>query len=139
MNRVRIVPALALLAFAAPGAAQSPQSGGAKAELVQHAGAAVRTNQLESVLGREVRTRDRDGGRIVDLLVDDTGHIRAAVIEFGGFLGIGTRKIAVDWSAMNFEPVDSSGAVFVDVNREQLQAAPEYKPAQPVVVRKAAD
>jgi len=27
----------------------------------------------------------------------------AAVVEFGGFLGIGTRKIAVAWSDLRFE------------------------------------
>src|SRR5262245_22158388 len=52
---------------------------------------------LESVLGREVRTRVEDGvGRIIDLLADCNGQVQAAVIEFGGFMGIGTRKIAIE-------------------------------------------
>ena len=28
--------------------------------------------------------------------------VRAAVIDFGGFLGVGSRKIAVDWNALSF-------------------------------------
>ena len=47
--------------------------------------------------------RGGGAGRIIDLLADRSGQVRAAVIEFGGFLGIGTRKIAVDWSALRFE------------------------------------
>ena len=41
-------------------------------------------------------------GRIVDVIVDRTGTVRAAVIDFGGFLGVGSRKIVVDWSALHF-------------------------------------
>jgi len=38
-------------------------------------------------------------GRIVDVIVDLAGVVRAAVIDFGGFLGVGSRKIVVDWNA----------------------------------------
>jgi hypothetical protein len=43
-------------------------------------------------------------GRIVDVVVDRTGQVRAAVIDLGGFLGVGSRKIAVDWNALSFPP-----------------------------------
>ena len=29
---------------------------------------------------------------------------RAAIIDFGGFLGVGSRKIAVAWQALHFVP-----------------------------------
>jgi PRC-barrel domain protein len=96
--------------------------------------------QLQSVLGREVRTRVEEGmGRIIDLLVDREGRVQAAVIEFGGFLGIGTRKIAVEWPALRFETEGKQPAVIVDVTRDQLRVAPEYKPNEPAVVRKASE
>jgi hypothetical protein len=83
--------------------------------------------KLVSILGKEVTTmRDGDGGRVIDILVDAQGRIRAAVVEFGGFLGIGTRKIAVDWSAFRF----SESAIQVDITREQVKALPEYKADQ---------
>ena len=100
---------------------------------------AFKRNQLESVLGREVRTRvEEDGGRIIDLLSDRHGRVQAAVIEFGGFLGIGTRKIAVEWSALRFEG-DGKQPVIVEMTRDQLRVAPEYKPSEPAVVRRASD
>lgn len=96
--------------------------------------------KLESVLGREVRTRfEADAGRIIDLLFDRNGHLQAAVIEFGGFLGIGTRKIAVEWSAVHFEMDGKQPVVLVDVTRDQLRVAPEYKPNEPTVVRRVSD
>src|SRR5207244_11769995 len=100
---------------------------------------AFKRNQLESVLGREVRTRvEEDGGRIIDLLSDRHGRVQAAVIEFGGFLGIGTRKIAVEWSALRFEG-DGKQPVIVEMTRDQLRVAPAYKPSEPAVVRRASD
>lgn len=88
-------------------------------------------SKLGSVLGRDVVTHpDGDSGRIVDVLVDSDGHIRAAVVEFGGYLGIGTRKIAVDWSAFRF----ADPSITVAVSRDQLRAAPEIKANAPPVV-----
>jgi hypothetical protein len=96
---------------------------------------ASRRNQLASVLGGEVRTRvEEDVGRIIDLLADRQGCIRAAVIEFGGFMGIGTRKIAVEWSTLKFENLGGRPVAKVDLTRDQLRVAPEFKPDEPVVV-----
>lgn len=84
--------------------------------------------RLDSILGREVSTRpEGDGGRIVDMLMDSRGQVRAAVVEFGGFLGIGTRKIAVDWNAFGVE----NGAIVVNVTRNQVRRAKEYKTTDP--------
>jgi PRC-barrel domain len=46
-------------------------------------------------------------GSINDLLLDEHGAIRAAVISVGGFLGVGARLIAVDFDKLKFstEPV----------------------------------
>src|SRR4029078_5868008 len=64
---------------------------------------ASKRRDLESVLGRDVRTRvEEDMGSIIDLLADRSGQVQAAVIEFGGFMGIGTRKIAVEWQELRF-------------------------------------
>jgi PRC-barrel domain len=99
-----------------------------------------RRSDLESVLGREIRTRvEEDVGRVIDLLADRNGQVRAAVIEFGGFMGIGTRKIAVEWSALRFEGEGKQPAILLEMTRDQLRRAPEYKPNEPAVVRKAGE
>ena len=65
------------------------------------------TSEVGGILGRPVRSAANESmGRIIDIIVDQTGIPRAAVIDFGGFLGVGSRKIAVDWSAMRFAPND---------------------------------
>jgi PRC-barrel domain len=103
-------------------------------------GALVRHHELASVLGREVRTRvEGDVGRIIDVLVDRQGRARAAVIEFGGFLGIGVRKIAVEWPALRFESAGSQAPVIVDITRNEMRLAPEYKASELRVVRRMSD
>ena len=74
-------------------------------------------------------------GRIVDVLVDRAGQARAAIIDFGGFLGLGSRKIAVDWSALRFPAPGKPGArIALELTRDQVKAAPEYQDGKPVVV-----
>jgi hypothetical protein len=98
------------------------------------------SRQAQSVLGKEVRSAaNEDMGRIVDVVVDSAGQVRAAVIDFGGFLGVGSRKIAVDWNALHFPPAsDAQGMVTLELTRDQVKAAPEYKDKQTVIVLGAA-
>jgi hypothetical protein len=91
--------------------------------------------EVSTILGKNVRSNaDEDMGRIVDIIVSRDGQVRAAIIDFGGFLGIGTRKIAVDWRALNFAPTGKPGTITVDLTRNQVRVAPEYKRGEPVVV-----
>ena len=92
--------------------------------------------EAHGVLGRDVRSAaNEDMGHIVDVIVDRTGTVRAAVIDFGGFLGVGSRKIVVDWNALRFGRVsDKSDAVTLELTKDQVKAAPEYKEDQPIVV-----
>jgi hypothetical protein len=94
------------------------------------------SRQAQSVLGREVRSSINENmGRVVDVIVDRTGRVRAAVIDFGGFLGVGSRKIAVDWSALSFTPdTAKSDIITLELTRDQVKTAPEYKDKQAVVV-----
>ena len=100
----------------------------------------IGARDAHGVLGRDVRSpTDEDMGRIVDVIVDRAGMVRAAVIDFGGFLGVGSRKIVVDWNALHFGRVsDKSDSIFLELTKAQVAAAPEYKEDKPIVVLGAA-
>jgi hypothetical protein len=92
--------------------------------------------EAHGVLGRDVRSpTDQDMGRIIDVIVDRAGVVRAAVIDFGGFLGVGSRKIVVDWNALHFGAIaNKSDSITLELTKEQVTAAPEYKEDAPIVV-----
>jgi hypothetical protein len=96
--------------------------------------------EAHGVLGRDVRSpTDEDMGHIVDIIVDRTGTVRAAVIDFGGFLGVGSRKIVVDWNALHFGRINNkSDSITLELSKAQVAAAPEYKEDTPIVVLGAA-
>jgi hypothetical protein len=100
----------------------------------------IAPREAHGVLGRDVRSpTDEDMGRIVDVIVDRAGVVRAAVIDFGGFLGVGSRKIVVDWNALHFGQIANKGdRITLELTKEQVNAAPEYKEDTPIVVLGAA-
>jgi hypothetical protein len=102
---------------------------------VQH----VPREEAMAILGHKVADpQGKDIGRLVDVLIGAQGEPQAAVIDFGGFMGVGSRKIAVVWSALHFTPTDPKHPITLDLSQDQIKAAPEYadvaKPAPVVVV-----
>jgi len=151
--RARWLVAFAIMAFAMSAGvwAQSETAGRSTAQDVPKPDAAkepkppasvtvIGARDAHGILGREVRSAaDENMGRIVDVIVDRDGTVRAAVIDFGGFLGVGSRKIVVDWRALHFGAVENKrDSISLELTKEQVSKAPEYKEDQPVIVLGAA-
>jgi hypothetical protein len=95
--------------------------------------------EVVPILGRKiVSLSNEELGQLVNVLVDDRGRARAAVIDFGGFLGVGSRKIAVDWGQLLFKPNSGGGQIALSMTREQIQGAREFKENTPKPVDVAA-
>ncbi len=122
-------PAASNLAAGPPASAPQPPAPPAAVTILND-------HEVEGILGREaVSSAGEDMGRIVDVLVDRRGQVRAAIIDFGGFLGVGSRKIAVDWNALHFPPPEKPDAkITLELTRDQVKAAPEYQEGKPIVV-----
>jgi hypothetical protein len=148
-NRSGALPVLLVLALffaavplwaqngAAPAPAVPPTDHGTSVPSAPPAAVTIlSSHEVEGILGRDVRSAaDENMGRIVDILVDRSGQVVAAIIDFGGFLGVGSRKIAVDWNALHFPPpADKANRVSLELTRDQVKAAPEYQDGKPVVV-----
>jgi hypothetical protein len=95
---------------------------------------------VQGILGKEVRSAaDENMGRIVDIIVDRTGQVRAAVVDFGGFLGVGSRRIAIAWNALRFTANGNKvERVTLEWTRDQVREVPEYRDDKPVVMLEAA-
>ncbi|MGH6980117.1 MAG: PRC-barrel domain-containing protein, partial [Stellaceae bacterium] len=77
----------------------------------------------DSLVGKEVFGADgTQMGLVTNVLVDRDGHPIALVIDFGGFLGVGTRKIAIDWHLMEFHPGNKTKPVTLKLDKDQLKS-----------------
>jgi len=64
-------------------------------------------------------------GSIDDLMIDKhSGQVRYAVLEFGGFLGMGTDRYPLPWNMLKYD-ANRDGYV-VPIGKDLLKGAPSY-------------
>jgi sporulation protein YlmC with PRC-barrel domain len=64
-------------------------------------------------------------GSIDDLMIDKrSGKVRYAVLEFGGFLGMGTDRYPLPWDMLKYDT--SKDGYVVPLNKSRLENAPHY-------------
>ena len=64
-------------------------------------------------------------GSIDDLMIDKiSGQIRYAVLEFGGFLGMGTDRYPIPWKVLKYST--DKGGYLVPLDKARLDKAPRY-------------
>jgi len=67
-------------------------------------------------------------GEIEDLIIDDGKNIRGIVLEVGGFLGIGERRVVVQpGSVLVTREADGDLKAVVNSTKEDLRNAPEFR------------
>jgi sporulation protein YlmC with PRC-barrel domain len=81
----------------------------------------------DKVEGTEVYdTAGEKLGSIDDLMIDKrSGEIRFAVIEFGGFLGMGTDRYPLPWRVLRYS--NEMGGYVVPLAKAALENAPKYR------------
>ncbi len=64
-------------------------------------------------------------GSIDNLMIDKrSGQVRYAVLEFGGFLGMGTDRYPLPWNMLKYDMVKDGYVVPLD--KARLENAPRY-------------
>jgi hypothetical protein len=67
-------------------------------------------------------------GTINDLILNQSGEVVAVVIGVGGFLGLGEKQVAVDFSALQFTvAADNTERYILDTTAEELTQAPDFQ------------
>ena len=67
-------------------------------------------------------------GDINDLIIDAKGAVSYAVVGVGGFLGIGEKNVAIEFSSLKISrDKDGKPTAMVDSTKEALTAAPAFK------------
>ena len=80
-----------------------------------------------AVIGATVRNAGKETvGKVVDVYLDDKGSARLLVVSVGGFLGVGSKNVAVTWSDIKFTREDKSLVLLTDWTKDSLKAMPDY-------------
>ena len=116
----------------APADNVAPQDG--QAQPMQREGfATVERDALtaENLTGATVVGPDgEDIAEVGDILLTEDGQVDAMLIDFGGFLGIGQKRVAVTLDNLDFAANENGDLlIYSDFTREQLEAQPEYDEA----------
>jgi hypothetical protein len=93
----------------------------------------VDTDRLASkIIGQPVYdgtgTDANNLGNIKDLVLDQNGQVAAVVVGVGGFLGIGEKQVAVDFTALQFVvAADNTERYVVQTTKDELTSAPDFQ------------
>jgi sporulation protein YlmC with PRC-barrel domain len=80
----------------------------------------------ENIIGSKVQNMQGvDLGVIKDVVIDvDTGQVLYAILDVGGFLGVGGKLFPVPWHSL--APLPSEGIFFMNISKEKLEKAPGF-------------
>ncbi len=119
---------------AAP-APDAPKAKEKEAELPLAGRETLAKDGVRRVIGAEVKSGKSAivVATIANVLVDPEGRIIGAVLDYGGFMGVGKRRIAVAWSLLTFE----TGKIVLALTRDQLKEFPDYRDGEDVVLATA--
>ena len=82
--------------------------------------------KASDLVGMKVQGTDgKNLGTIKDLVIDqEDGAIQYAVLDFGGFAGIGDKYFAVPWDALHLDQANQQ--VALDLHKRDLKDAPGF-------------
>jgi sporulation protein YlmC with PRC-barrel domain len=92
------------------------------------AGAQTDALSEEELVDQPVYSRDGEEiGTVANVVADENGESKFAVVDVGDFLGIGGKQVAID--VQNLE-MTADGRIQSDVTADLLQSMPEYETSE---------
>src|SRR5262249_18550796 len=78
------------------------------------------------LIGQSIQNQadNKTVGKIDSVMLDQSGKVQQVVVGVGGFLGVGKKDVAIDWSGLTV--ADNGRKVTMNADKEQLKAMPEY-------------
>ena len=84
-----------------------------------------------ALIGTKVRNANKESiGRINDIYLDKDAKVTDVVISVGGFLGVGSKDVAVKWSDITIGQEDNSVVLTTSLTKEALMALTDYTTAE---------
>ncbi len=84
--------------------------------------------RASKIIGMDVvNDKDQTIGKVDDILIGPDNKATAAVISVGGFLGIGSKWVAVPFEQLKPAANDTKSLTIPNASKEQLKSMPEFK------------
>jgi hypothetical protein len=110
--------------------ATRPPAAAAPAEKIQPKWYAAQGSEIRAskLIGTKVvNTANETVGDINEVILRKDGKVAAAILGVGGFLGMGEREVAVEFSSLRLKQDGSTTIVTIDATKDALKNAPEWK------------
>jgi hypothetical protein len=115
----------------APSPSSTPRSNTASAPATESTGDFNKDGDMagSAIIGAKVHdTANKETvGSIQNIYLDDSGKVKVVVISVGGFLGVGSKDVAVKWEDIKFGKDGKSLALTTGLTKDALKAMPDYK------------
>jgi sporulation protein YlmC with PRC-barrel domain len=81
-----------------------------------------------AIIGASVKNASNDTvGTVEDAYLNKDGTIKKVIVSVGGFLGMDTKDVAVNWSDINFSHDGKSLLLKTNWTKDSLKSMPDYK------------
>jgi sporulation protein YlmC with PRC-barrel domain len=80
------------------------------------------------LIGLDVQSpEDKKVGDIGEVVLDKDGKVEGVVVDVGGFLGIATHPVLLDWKDVTLASRDGKDRAVVNLTKEKLEQMPAYE------------
>jgi sporulation protein YlmC with PRC-barrel domain len=80
------------------------------------------------LIGLDVQSpEDKKVGDIGEVVLDKGGQVQGVVVDVGGFLGIATHPVLLDWKDVTLASRDGKDRAVVNLTKEKLEQMPAYE------------
>lgn len=83
---------------------------------------------VSKLIGLDVQSpEDKKVGDIGEVVLDKDGKAEGIVVDVGGFLGIATHPVLLDWKDVTLASQDGKDRAVVNLTKEKLEQMPAYE------------
>jgi sporulation protein YlmC with PRC-barrel domain len=80
------------------------------------------------LIGLDVKSpEDKKVGDIGEVVLDKDGKAEGVVVDVGGFLGIATHPVLLDWKDVTIANQDGKATATVSLTKDKLEQMPAYE------------
>jgi sporulation protein YlmC with PRC-barrel domain len=84
--------------------------------------------RASALIGREIFGPDNESiGEVSDIILEEDGKTRAALVDVGGFLGVGEKEVAIPFDDLQVTADGDEPRVSVAMTKEELEQAPAFE------------